>query len=912
MTIHLLQLKSVRARTNTSWFTQIPYPEIARFMRANLRSIIIWPVAFVLLSGVLCISLFIKLEADKKNLQTNGLKEVTLLSRAYAQQLTQTIEDLDQLLMVISNYWEQSKGTFRFEDMKKSGAFTAKQFTAVTIFDQNGIPVTSTVPLHTIPTIKDQPYFEFHKNNNSDAMRINTPTVTQTTGKWAIHLSRRLSRPNDEFDGILVLAIEPEYFAGFMDAFALHETGLLAIVGNDGAVHVTRVGSRIEQGEKAASLKIPVSELGESAGLIQNEAWFSDNKARFVAAHPLKSYPLIAMAGLEQKEVLRSYEHSRALYEQVAIGGILALALSAAALTWMSIRMAWKHYTTEGIRETYRAATEGANEGFYMWEPILEEGREVSDFRLVDCNERGAALYGLPKSGLLGARLSTLYDATYFSELMEIGRTVMQTGFYEDDHEVLNSRLVTARWLYRKFVRSGSRIAVTLRDITEKKVHEHEMLRLATQDVLTGLPNRYWLMTFLPDAMKRALANKTQLAILFIDLDDFKKVNDSSGHSAGDNLLQAVAVRIRGILRPTDTVARLGGDEFTVVIESTDHDNEIAEVAHRVATALQQPFQIDAHRSATVGGSIGIALYPRDGTDADTLLKGADIAMYAAKTENKGAYRFYNQQLYESVKQRLDIEYQLLRAIEQDQFVMHYQPRVDATSGRLVGMETLVRWIHPDRGLISPGEFIPVAESTGAIVPLGELVMKKVCAQLAAWKTQGVPLVPVSINVSARQFNEGKVKQLIITCLGKYALSPSLIELELTESAMMGNLSAVSKEINEINALGVKIHIDDFGTGYSSLSLLNNLDMDVLKVDRAFTSQLGKGDEGEIFFKAIVSMANALGMRVVAEGVETMEQLHILQALSCDEIQGYLFSPPATAEEILPFLYTGFLMPKVA
>jgi EAL domain-containing protein (putative c-di-GMP-specific phosphodiesterase class I) len=280
------------------------------------------------------------------------------------------------------------------------------------------------------------------------------------------------------------------------------------------------------------------------------------------------------------------------------------------------------------------------------------------------------------------------------------------------------------------------------------------------------------------------------------------------------------------------------------------------------------------------------------------LLKNADIAMYSVKSESKGRFRFYDEKLYERIRKRLDIEHELSRALEEDHFVMHYQPRVNAGSGELVGMEALVRWIHPERGMIPPNDFIPLAESTGMILALGELLMNKTCAQLAEWIAQGLPVVPVSVNVSARQFNEGKVKDVVAACLSRYRIPAGLLEIELTESAMMGDFDTVIEEVHAINALGVKIHVDDFGTGYSSLSLLHRLEMDVLKVDRAFTSQLGNGQDGRIFFAAIVSMAKALGMSVIAEGVETAEQLRILQGLDCDEIQGYLVSRPLPADQV--------------
>jgi diguanylate cyclase (GGDEF)-like protein len=431
--------------------------------------------------------------------------------------------------------------------------------------------------------------------------------------------------------------------------------------------------------------------------------------------------------------------------------------------------------------------------------------------------------------------------------------------------------------------------------------------RLATQDRLTGLPNRHWLMSNLPKVLERANRAGKQVAVLSIDLDNFKNVNDSAGHSVGDQLLQTVATRLRTVSRPADYVVRVGGDEFMVVLEAVAVVDELPTAAQRILDALRVPIEIGERKHA-IGGSIGISLFPRDGSDAGTLLKNADIAMYSAKAEAKGRYRFYDEKLYERIRKRLDIEQELSRALEEDHFVMHYQPRVNAGSGQLVGMEALVRWIHPERGIIPPNDFIPLAESTGMILALGELIMNKTCAQLAEWIAQGLPVVPISVNVSARQFNEGKVRDVVGACLSTHGIPAGLLEIELTESAMMGDFDVVIKEVHAINALGVKIHVDDFGTGYSSLSLLHRLEMDVLKVDRAFTTQLGDGKEGRIFFAAIVSMAKALGMSVIAEGVETTEQLHILQALDCDEIQGFLVSRPLPADDVPALIRKGILL----
>jgi len=312
-----------------------------------------------------------------------------------------------------------------------------------------------------------------------------------------------------------------------------------------------------------------------------------------------------------------------------------------------------------------------------------------------------------------------------------------------------------------------------------------------------------------------------------------------------------------------------------------------------------------------IGASVGISVFPRDGSDAATLIRHSDIAMYAGKNEGKGQYRFFDPSQSSSLKTRAQLRQRLLEAIEKKQFVLHYQPRVDTRSGRLLSMEALLRWEHPQLGMIRPDEFIPLAEASGLIVPIGAIVIDLACAQLAAWRNQGSQgsgfAVPVSINVSPKQFLRGGVQRELADALLRHGVAPGLLEVEITESAMMGDQEEILAELAAIRALGIKLHVDDFGTGYSSLSQLQRMKMDVLKVDRSFTAELGRSKEGQVFFQAIVSMAHALGMEVVAEGVETHEQLQILRALGCNEVQGYLVARPMAADAIGPLLARRYL-----
>lgn len=567
----------------------------------------------------------------------------------------------------------------------------------------------------------------------------------------------------------------------------------------------------------------------------------------------------------------------------------------------MAAYLAWKSRSGKrisGAHEAYRLATEMGDEGFYVARPVKSGTDEIIDWTYIDCNEQGAAFLGLQKHDLIGKNFSSFYPAVSLKNVLEICACAAREGYYEDEYEEISGSPLKVRWVRRQFAASKEGLAISLKNISGIKEYALEMSRLVNEDAVTALPNRKWLAEFL----SKALQDKTnKMAVLFIDLDDFKNINDALGHAIGDLLLRSAAMRLKSVIGVNDRVVRLGGDEFVVILTRLANHGEARRMAELVNEILRFPLElVKGKKSITT--SIGISLFPSDGTDMDMLLKSAEIAMYSAKKNGKAHYRFYTQTLYESLKSRLNLEQDLSDAIDKDQFVLFYEPRMHVATGKLCGMEALVRWIHPERGLVQPLEFIPLAESTGLIIKLGELIIDKAFKQVVLWKNSGLPVLPISINISAYQFNMGNISRTFFEAFDKYKISPELIEIELTESAMLGDQTSIIKELSNIRSLGVKLLIDDFGTGYSSLSQLQRFKMDTLKVDRAFLSELDRTSEGEVFVKAIISMAHALGMNVVAEGVETKAQLEILRSLSCDEVQGYYLARPMQADAMAQFL----------
>ncbi len=433
-------------------------------------------------------------------------------------------------------------------------------------------------------------------------------------------------------------------------------------------------------------------------------------------------------------------------------------------------------------------------------------------------------------------------------------------------------------------------------DISQLKESEAKLSHLAHYDPLTGLPNRLLLSSRLQHAIEQALRQEYRLAVLFLDLDRFKNVNDSLGHQVGDELLRAVTERLGQRLRAEDTLARLGGDEFVVLLERLHEPRDAALVARTMLDALAEPFVLARGHEVYIGASIGISLYPDDGLEVAQLIQHADVAMYQAKDQGRNAYGFYTQTLTENANQRLELETKLRRALERNEFVLHYQPQVNLSDGRLIGAEVLVRWRHNDDGLIPPNQFIPLAEETGLIIPLGEWVLREACTQWARWRAQGCSPISLAVNISPRQFRQQDLVQMVERILAETGMPASALELELTEGALMHQGVGAETTLRELKRLGISLAIDDFGTGYSSLAYLKRFPIDRLKIDQSFVRDISVDSNDRELVSTIIAMGRNLNLQVLAEGVETEEQLAFLTDKGCDAYQGYLYGRPLPVE----------------
>ncbi len=491
--------------------------------------------------------------------------------------------------------------------------------------------------------------------------------------------------------------------------------------------------------------------------------------------------------------------------------------------------------------------------------------------------------------------------ATFEALLAPLRQGVQDTVVFETVHRRKDGSMypVEARLHYSAAETPPVFVAV-IQDISERRHAEQQLSYLAYYDHLTGLPNRALLRDRLKQTLLDADRNQRLVAVMFLDLDRFKNINDSLGHAVGDALLKAVGERLRGCVRSGDTIARLGGDEFTVALADVAHVDHVTRIAQKIMEQFVSPFQIDG-RELYVSVSIGITLYPWDDSDLDTLLKNADAAMYHAKESGRNTFQFFTAELNERAAQRLALETALRHALERQEFLLHYQPLVDMGSGKIIGMEALLRWQRPEHGLVPPMDFIPLAEETGLIVPIGEWVLREACAQTRAWQRMGFPQLRVAVNLSGKQLKQ-ELPDVVRRTLKATRLPSVSLDLELTESLLMQDVEITAAVMHELHALGVSFSMDDFGTGYSSLSYLKRFPIDFLKIDRSFVRDITSDPNDAAIVRAIMAMAHSLEIQVIAEGVESHAQLEFLRAQGCDLTQGYHCSEPLSAEE-----FTGLL-----
>lgn len=857
----------------------------ARWLRRGLDTHVSLPLfALLLLLAVWLVTLH-EIDAERELAQEAAADSLHEMLGTYEAQVARSLDGIDQTLRMLKYAVERKGALGALPELGREGLLPPGVVFVVSIVDRRGVTVASNPRALSI-SVADQAYFRFHQERDSGTTFVSPALRDAANSEWHLHFTRRLDDADGNFAGIVVVETDPAYFTSSYERSRLGERGMLALVGSDGLVRAQRSGDKVSFGQR----------VGTADGEIERRLG-----GRYSGVRALHGIALNVLVGLDEQEMMAGFEHRRR--EKLWEGGVLSAAL--VVLTGLLWLWSWQGARTRArmrrAQETYAAASAASLDAFFVLREMRDDTGMIVDFRIVDANPRAVQMTGCGKQQLCSATLCTLIPQARDNGMLRHLIQVMKAGGMQQQEWQNTVPQLRARWLHHQVVAVQGGIVAIVRDISERKLAEERMLHLAHHDMLTGLPNRSLIAGRLEQTIAQARRHGGQVLVAFIDLDGFKLVNDGLGHNAGDELLKVVARRMSGCLRASDTVGRFGGDEFVLLLDEPASAVAAAPVLERVREAVLRSVSVSG-QDVQVSCSIGVAVYPNDGHDADMLLMNADAAMYRAKELGKNNIQFYTREMNASVEEKLVLLEGLRSALDEGQFRLLYQPKVDLHDGRVFGVEALVRWEHPEHGVIGPDRFIPLAEESGIIVALGEWVLRTACAQNRAWQDAGLAPLRISVNVSPRQFEEQLLVQRVQRALADSGLAPEWLELEVTEGVIMRDLPQAVAKMTQVRAMGVSLSIDDFGTGYSSLSALKSFPISTLKIDKSFVRDLGRSSGDEAIASSIIGLAHRLKLRVIAEGVETEQQRSFLRANGCDEMQGYLFSRPLPPQQLAALL----------
>jgi diguanylate cyclase (GGDEF)-like protein len=825
---------------------------------------------------------------------------VLLVARHFDQQL----EDFSVILKDVaaqirsdrmtSQTFAGQLATLEWHETLRGKIGSYSDLAGINVFDANGTLINSS-DFWPVPdvNIADRGYFHAFKSGTEVApIMIEMARTRISAPGWATIVAHKLTGPGGEFIGVVSRAVAPANFEKYFASVVLGEGAAISMYLRDGTLlarypHVERmIGSNVRSSPIYHYISSP-----SGHGTIRLTSPI-DGQERVASAYALKNFPISIVASMTVAAALADWREQTRFLILVASFSVLVIT----AMLFFFVRKLLQQHQTE--KQRLDTAINNMTQGLLLYD---------SSERLVVCNQRYISMYGL-SSDVVKPGLS-------FRDLVAHRK---QTGSFKGDADAFVStvlRNVALGQITHNIVETsdGRLIQIvnqplksgwltTHEDITERMRAEEQIRHLAHYDALTDLPNR----ALFHERLKQELADIAEgrhLAVLYIDIDEFKSVNDSLGHMIGDELLKSVAARLNRCVGTSDFVARLGGDEFAIVQTAVKDPSEVVELVRTTFDAIRAPYDCLGHQ-VTSDASIGIALAPQDGTDLDQILKNADMAMYAAKSAGRRTWRFFEPAMDAHVRERRRLETDLRKAIAEAALEVYYQPCVSLQNNAITGCEALVRWRHPERGMISPAEFIPIAEETGLIDELGEWVLATACAEAAGWPDE----VRLAVNVSPVQFRSGTLALKIVAALAQSGLAANRLELEITEAVLIRDDEAALEILHQLRTLGVRIALDDFGTGYSSLSYLQRFPFDKIKIDRCFINDLAEQD-GSSIVQAVVNIATARQMATTAEGVETTEQRELLRGLGCTEMQGYLFSAPKPAEEVRKILFAHHMRP---
>jgi diguanylate cyclase (GGDEF)-like protein len=866
--------------------------DLHRWLRATIQ-----PATYLGLTMLALVwgAIYFEIRQERNRAYLDAKQATSNLATAFEEHVFRTIKSIDQSLLILRELYKRNHANQDLIDWIVRSKIHNDQTLQFSIVDANGIVRKSNFPLNREIDVSNREHFRVHINAKTDDLFISKPVVGRASLKWSVQLTRRLSASDGSFAGILVASLDPYSLSNFYNSIELDPEATVTLVGYDGVVRVRRgatVGKRTD-GRKITTVgsRLLAMAQAEPVGTYWGNQKNFDGVKRLLSYRTVREYPLIVTVGFAEDQIFRDSQRNANAYYIFGLGITVFILIAIGSSTARAMKLSAATSALEITNARFHASLENMPHALCMFD---------SDQRLIICNKRYTEMYNLVfEQTKPGTTLRNVLNAR------------VRAGCCPEDSDLyIESRLeeVSQPYPYHvvNLLRDGRVIAVdhqpmsdggwvaVHQDITAQKRTESEIAYLAHHDALTNLANRVLFLEKIEEALIRLRCRNVPFAILLLDLDQFKAVNDWLGHPVGDDLLKLVAQRLRACTRESDTVARLGGDEFAV-LQTVEGDlkESSAVLGHRLLESIGAPYRLNGH-DIIIGASIGIVSAPDDGSRADELLRNADLALYKAKSEGRNAYCIFRAEMGAEAQLRHTLESDLRDAIARNEFELYYQTIVDVATRKVCSVEALVRWNHPRSGLVYPDSFIPLAEASGLIMPLSEWILRKACMDARLWS----PDIKVAVNLSPVQFRSGNPVEIVTNALDASGISPRRLELEITESVLLHNNDGNIALLNELQSAGVSIALDDFGTGYSSLSYLRIFPFDKIKIDKSFVAELSQSGDSAAIVCAITSLGRSLNIETTAEGVETLEQFELLRAAGCTQAQGFLFDHPRPISEL--------------
>jgi diguanylate cyclase (GGDEF)-like protein len=826
------------------------------------------------------------LEAQQRGMSSMGVVLAEQTSR-YVQLIDLTVQDVQSQITTlnIANLadFRQQLQIRKFHDYLAERLRSVPQADAIVVIDANGMLVNGSRGWPIVPIgSSDRDFYRYFREHDDPGVFIGSLSKNRGTGNLSLFFARRINGPDSSFLGLVLAIVDIKYLIGFYQTAGEHEREAITLLRRDGTMLI-----RYPNPETAIGMKLPQKSpwyvrVAQGGGNYVTPGTL-DGIPSLVSVHPLRDYPLVVDVLTEEAEVFAQWKR-----EAVFVASFALVAAFAFAGLFRMLARQFKLQTEQNTK--LDAVLSNVTQGVCFF----DGGK-----RLLLWNRRYTDIYDLPPEAIHVG--SSLEEIVRYRKVAGTGPDPSMSDYlgWQDQLAATNQPsntvvgLANGRFVAISYqpMSDGGWVA-THEDVTARQQAEASIVFMARHDALTKLPNRVLFRERMEQAI--ALAGRgAEFSVMCLDLDNFKRVNDTMGHPVGDRLLVAVADRLKACVREADTVARLGGDEFAIIQHGVRQPDEAEVLASRIIAACREPFPVEGHQIMS-GVSIGVAVALGDSASFETLMRDADIALYLAKTEGGGAARFFEPEMDERIHLRRVLELDLQGAIARNEFELYYQPLVSLISNKVVGFEALLRWHHPVRGLVSPLDFIPVAEETGTIVAIGEWVLRTACFEAENW----APDITVAVNLSPAQFNKGDLVAVVQAALDASGLRADRLELEITESVFLRETADTLAALHRLRAMGIGVALDDFGTGYSSLSYLRSFPFSKIKIDQSFVRDLTTNKESMSIIRAVNGLGQSLGIKTIAEGVETHEQLDKLRREGCTEAQGYFFSGPRPASEL--------------